>query len=134
MMRFGMVSCPFHTFAQDNRQQALTAEDGVIPIPTNEMFCTNKVVVWEQVASVAFVLVLESFENKLLAANFLSRFISGLAEHYRNPMFPASPKEILSRSEELLVMLQIQLPNGQLLFANRSFVRHLRNSVTQNLK
>eukprot|EP00299_Pterocystis_sp_00344_P011112 c5129_g1_i2.p1 GENE.c5129_g1_i2~~c5129_g1_i2.p1 ORF type:complete len:122 (+),score=19.62 c5129_g1_i2:233-598(+) len=114
--------------------RALTAEDGVVPIMANELFQTNKVVLWEQVARVAFVLVLEPHENRLLAANFLSRFISGLADHYRNPMFPASPKELLSKSEDLLTMLHQMLPSGQLLFANRAFVRHLRQTASQNLR
>eukprot|EP00298_Acanthocystis_sp_HF-20_P008821 c17920_g1_i1.p1 GENE.c17920_g1_i1~~c17920_g1_i1.p1 ORF type:complete len:182 (+),score=56.34 c17920_g1_i1:73-618(+) len=109
-----------------DEQAISTSEDGVLPLKQSDFFQSGKVVVWEQVARVVFVLILERHENRLLAANFLSRFISGLADHFKNPSFPSSPKEILSHSDELHVMLHNMLPCGQLLFGNRSFMKHLR--------
>ncbi|KAL6042112.1 hypothetical protein QOT17_024593 [Balamuthia mandrillaris] len=92
-------------------------------------FSSPKIGVWKQFRNTAMLLVCEPDENRYLAANFLSLFASVLAEHFKSPAITAKPKELLSRPEEIMLLLEVYLPNGLLLFTSSHLSKHWRRQA-----
>jgi len=91
------------------------------------------VVLWKQVQRVALVVICEVDENQYLAANFLTLFANLLMDQYKSANILTKPKELLNKPEEMLMLLQTYLPNGQLLFISDQYAKHLRREFDESL-
>jgi len=120
--------------SKEAEQARLTSNQGEFRIPAGSFFDSQKFVIWRQLLSTVFVIICEPDENRLLASNFLSLLPRILIDNFKNPQLTIQPKEMLLKPEEVLILIQSYLPNGQLLFANGQFVRHLKRDAEAALQ
>jgi len=119
-------------FSQDNVKKKVD-EEGAFWIPREDLFSSNLVVLWHQVQSVAYVLICDEDENRALGINFLQNFPKELSEYYKANNQTDQGMEFFSRPEEVLILLQSFLPNGQLLFITPNFAKHLKKEAESTL-
>ncbi|EGG16692.1 hypothetical protein DFA_07670 [Cavenderia fasciculata] len=93
------------------------------------LFTTPKYVVWKNLLGVCFTMICDQDENRLLAASFLTSFSNILVDYYKSILSKSSPQEIFSRSDEILVLLNSYMPNGQLLYSSQQFAKHIKSNV-----
>jgi len=97
------------------------------------LFKKSKIVIWKQIVCTAYILICEEDENRLLASQFLNIFTKAIDDHFKKPGVCGYPKEFLSRVEEFLVLMNVFLPNGQLLFISTPFAKYLRKEAESML-
>jgi len=134
----------FRRNCAENIAQPLThiSEEGIFPIAqefgndqlAKSLFKTQKIVIWKQVASVFYIMVLEPLENTQLAVQFLHNFPNLIDDNFKRSGMSAHPKEFLNRPEEFLIFLHTFLPQGQLRFQNEYFTRFLRKDFESILQ
>jgi len=108
-------------------------EEGAFWVPKGDLFCSNFIVLWHQVQAVAYVLICYEEENRALGINFLQNFPKELSEYYKTNMATDQGMEFFSRPEEVLILLQSFLPNGQLLFITPNLAKHLKKEAESTL-
>jgi len=116
------------------RVKSATDEEGVFWVPRGELFSSPKVVLWRKTKNVAYTLICEEDENPALGSYFLESFPNVLSEYYKKTT-PSSTlgMEFFLRPEEVLVLLQSFLPNGQLLFISPNLSKHLKKEAENTL-
>ena len=106
---------------------------------------------------VVYTLICEPLDNPLLASNFLTLFVHELSDHFRKARLTekasAHPRtackrseaaskrlrneagsmvdEVSSRPDEILTILNLMLPGGQLIFTNSNLHRHFIHKIYQ---
>eukprot|EP01112_Ceratiomyxa_fruticulosa_P009650 TRINITY_DN2526_c0_g2_i1.p1 TRINITY_DN2526_c0_g2~~TRINITY_DN2526_c0_g2_i1.p1 ORF type:complete len:223 (+),score=35.89 TRINITY_DN2526_c0_g2_i1:69-671(+) len=136
----------------DGTVKHLAQKEGIFRVPINSTtelyFSQPKFILWRRALGALYTLVIESDENRLLASNFLSLFGKVLSDHFKlisvksggpsssninpqNPSLGLTPtSEFFMRPEEVIVLLQHYLPNGQLLFLSTQFSKHVKANIT----
>ncbi|KYQ92360.1 hypothetical protein DLAC_06324 [Tieghemostelium lacteum] len=93
-------------------------------------FQTSKYVIWKKLLGVCFTIICEEDENRLLVSNFLNMFSNIASDHFKNTLSKATPtQDIFPKTDELLVLLNSYLPNGQLLFISNQFSKHIKTTI-----
>jgi len=122
------------TYTVDSKLSS--SEEGAFSIQQSEnikgmefLFKSKKIVLWKQIFNTTYVLICEKDENRALGVHFLSVFIKMIDDHFKKPGISAQPKEYLSKPEDFIGLLQTFLPNGQLLFMNNQFIKHLKKEA-----
>eukprot|EP01117_Protostelium_nocturnum_P019188 TRINITY_DN8250_c0_g1_i1.p1 TRINITY_DN8250_c0_g1~~TRINITY_DN8250_c0_g1_i1.p1 ORF type:complete len:280 (-),score=99.89 TRINITY_DN8250_c0_g1_i1:201-947(-) len=91
-------------------------------------------VVWKQVSQNLFYsLLCDESENLLNASRFLHSFPKMLAEHFGKQDVTNNPNELLTRVDDVIVLLNSYLPNGLLLFANSGVDKNLKKEAASLL-
>jgi len=99
---------------------------GVFTVQPNKLFASSKVVIWQQFMGSAYVLISEEENANIhLAANCLCVFLSAMVEHFGNFNIFTSPSQIFHRPEDVFILLDKFLPNGQLSYIRGPMVRRL---------
>jgi len=104
----------------------------VFALPSGEFFTEPKTVVWRRVNQVAYTLICEPDENRILASHFLANLPRIFSDLTKKPASVAGG-EFFNRPEEALILINSYLPNGQLLFVTPNFSKHIRREVDNNL-
>eukprot|EP01119_Soliformovum_irregulare_P000727 TRINITY_DN10538_c0_g1_i1.p1 TRINITY_DN10538_c0_g1~~TRINITY_DN10538_c0_g1_i1.p1 ORF type:complete len:217 (+),score=28.77 TRINITY_DN10538_c0_g1_i1:1-651(+) len=120
---------PFRGSQKNIIDGAFQIGDELHPTQPPDLFDGSKSVLWKQVQTVAYVLICDEGENRLLAAHFIQLFIKAIDDQFKKPSASAYPREFLVRAEEFLVLLHTFLPNGQLLFISPPLIKHLRKEA-----
>ncbi|KAN0033563.1 hypothetical protein ACTFIV_000024 [Dictyostelium citrinum] len=93
---------------------------------------TSKYCIWKKILGVCFTIICEDDENRLLASNFLTLFSNVIVDVFKTTITKTiNPMDILTRSEELLLLLNSYLPNGQLLFISNQFSKQIKTNIQQ---
>jgi len=100
--------------------------DGIYTLPPNEITKQQLHVVWRHCEACLFSLVCYEDENRLLGFNFLQILPRLISDQYRQQQICQTPRELLSRPEELLTVINTFLPNGLL--------QTMPNSLSKQLK
>jgi hypothetical protein len=104
-----------------------TALEGMFRVTQADLFPAPKIVVWREFQGIAWTVICEMDENRMLANHFLQSFPKLLLEHFKIQQLTVDL--VLSKIEELLLLLQQTLPNGQLLFLSGNLAKHLRKEM-----
>ncbi|KAJ3425365.1 ap-5 complex subunit sigma-1 [Anaeramoeba flamelloides] len=102
---------------------------GVFRVPESSLFQKPKVVVWKKVLNLCYTLILSPEENRMAAQHFLKFFIQLLNEHFKNNTVSSKPKLLLTKPEEVLILIEKTIPNGNLIYANSFVVKNLRTEI-----
>eukprot|EP00005_Dracoamoeba_jomungandri_P013421 CAMPEP_0174271228 /NCGR_PEP_ID=MMETSP0439-20130205/47168_1 /TAXON_ID=0 /ORGANISM="Stereomyxa ramosa, Strain Chinc5" /LENGTH=149 /DNA_ID=CAMNT_0015361087 /DNA_START=92 /DNA_END=541 /DNA_ORIENTATION=- len=105
--------------------------EGIFVLPAGDLFQEHKIVVWAQIQHCAFVLICEEDENRLLASNFIRKFAIIVMDHFKNTQLAMNPKEVSAKLDEILLLLDNFLPDGQLLFSSPHFTAHLQKEFDE---
>lgn len=89
---------------------------------------TDKVVIWCAVTTTAFAFILDNDENRLLA-NIVLKFIVKYLQDYGQAM--TKPKDIVSKPDVVMNIIDCLLPEGQLRFMNHKVVKDLERNLEQ---
>ncbi|KAM9983330.1 hypothetical protein ACTFIY_000066 [Dictyostelium cf. discoideum] len=93
---------------------------------------TSKYCIWKKILGVCFTIVCEDDENRLLASNFLTLFSNVIVDIFKTTITKTiNPMDILPRSDEILLLLNSYLPNGQLLFISNQFSKQIKTNFQQ---
>ncbi len=93
----------------------LQSYEGIIPIYENELFYSSKNIFWKFKEGYCFVLICELFENNLMASNFLNILLNIISV------------DLLENTENLILLLDDLLPNGQLLYLTQRAAEEVIN-------
>jgi len=110
--------------------------DGILPDLETGMFLLNsriqphfemdKHVLWCAALNTAFVLILESKENRVLA-NIILKFLTKYLQDYVQAI--TNPKEILQKPDVIINILQCVMPEGQLRFVNHKIMKEIEKDL-----
>ncbi|KAK5574412.1 hypothetical protein RB653_009687 [Dictyostelium firmibasis] len=113
-----------------NKHSSLKNDD-TFSDPSNYV-TTPKYCIWKKILGVCFTIVCEDDENRLLASNFLTLFSNVIVDVFKTTITKTiNPMDILPRSEEILLLLNSYLPNGQLLFISNQFSKQIKTNIQQ---
>ncbi|EGC38298.1 hypothetical protein DICPUDRAFT_28941 [Dictyostelium purpureum] len=90
---------------------------------------TPKFVIWKKLLGVCFTIICEEDENRLLVSNFLTMFSNVILDNFKTTISKTLPQEILPKSDEILLLLNSYLPNGQLLFISNQFSKQIKTNI-----
>lgn len=80
------------------------------------------------VSSCGFALICERDENRLVAENILNLIVRNLQEYCQIIL---QPSEAILKADKVTTILHHFLPEGQLLFMNNRFLRHVEKELEQ---
>jgi hypothetical protein len=105
--------------------------DGIYLLPPNDITQQPLQVVWRQCDACLFSLVCFEDENELLALNFLQVLPKLIIEQYRTQQICQTPRDLMSRPEELVSLLQGYLPHGLLQTLPNSLSKQIKREMDQ---
>jgi AP-5 complex subunit sigma-1 len=101
-------------------------ETGFFRLPDGEPFVTEKVVCWMGAGTIAFSLVCDSGENRILAESVLKLIIRFMQDYLR---VMNQPTEVCLKADRVGLILSRFLPDGNLIFMNNRVIRQLEKEV-----
>lgn len=107
--------------------------EGSFYLPPSDIVSEPKIVTWKQQGACIFTLITEVDENRLLANNTLTQLSKFFAEHFKNPNITSQPKELISKPDEIISILQQFIPNGQLLFISNNLAKQLKRELDSTI-
>jgi len=72
-------------------------------------------------------------ENKTACLNFVQQFPLIVENHFKRPSIMQSWRELMSKPEEVLMLLNSLIQNGTIIFANSSYSKFLRREIVSLL-
>ena len=108
---------------------------GVFTLPASPFIAEPMVTLWRRCGSIAYTLVLEQHENRLLAVNFLTLFESSLREHFKvgKNISNWDHKAVALRPEEVASLVNHHIPSGRLLFSTPALANHFRKEASEKM-
>lgn len=107
--------------------------EGSFYLPANKLIPEDKIVLWRQHDACIFTMIANPDENRLHINYLLAHLAKVFADHFKNPHITSQPKEILSKPDEILVLMNQFLPNGQCIFMSTPLVKQLKREVDSTI-
>lgn len=101
---------------------------GVFRLSPGNPFQVERVVLWKGSTNCGFALICERDENRLVAENILNLIVRNLQEYCQIIL---QPSEAILKADKVTTILHHFLPEGQLLFMNNRFLRHVEKELEQ---
>ncbi|KAJ5066375.1 ap-5 complex subunit sigma-1 [Anaeramoeba ignava] len=102
---------------------------GSFRIPKGKLFDSPKIVLWKKVYEVFYTLILEKDENRKLAKYFLQQFVLSLNDLFRDDKISSKPRDLFTKAEEVLILVDQTLPGGQLIYPNSYLMKHIQKQT-----
>ncbi|KAL8454584.1 hypothetical protein Emed_000305 [Eimeria media] len=109
--------------------------EGILMLQVSSLFSSPKLVLWKRVDEMLYMVAFEVTENCLLVSNFLTFFISIVADIFGvHANSPPLADLLEKRPDALLVTLHHLLPGGQLMFTNVARALRIKADVKEALQ
>ncbi|XP_014768205.1 uncharacterized protein LOC106867753 [Octopus bimaculoides] len=106
-------------------------ECGVLRLSEHAPYADEKVIVWYGAGTLAFSLVCDKTENRLIAEVILKHIVRYLQEYL---LVFSQPSEILNKADCIIQILQQLIPDGLLLFRCQRVMRQLEKELDSSMK
>lgn len=107
--------------------------EGSFRMHANKIIKEDKIVLWRQHEACIFTIIAHPDENRLHINYILTHFAKVLSDHFKNPHVTSQPKEILSKPDEILVLLHHFLPNGQCVYMSTPLMKQLKREIDSTI-